>query len=274
MNTRKIATDHGTLACHDSGGDGLPLLLIHGNSSCKEVFRAQFDAPLLAGYRLVAPDLPGHGASDDAPDPAAAYTFGGYAAAIEQVIATLGLSRPVVFGWSLGGHAALELAGRGAALSGVMISGAPPVKPELDCLMAAFNIDPAAENLTGKREFSDEEAQAYALHTTGAGGQVDPHLLAMVRRTDGRAREIMFGSVVTGAPLDEQAVVAGMTIPLAVVNGAEDPFIKHGYFDQLDYATLWARGVVALPGTGHAPFLHAPDEFNPLLAEFAASCTG
>ena len=272
MKSRQIDTDYGRLACLDNEADGPPLLLVHGNSSCKEVFRAQFDSPLLAGFRLIAPDLPGHGASDDAPDPSAAYTFGGYAAALGQVIDALGLEKPVVFGWSLGGHAALELAGGGAALSGVMICGAPPVRPELECLMAAFNIDPAAENLTGKRDFTEDDAQAYALHTAGEGGKVDEHLLAMVRRTDGRAREIMFGSVVAGAPLDEQAIVADMAVPLAIVNGAEDPFIRHDYFETLGYASLWPRGVVILQAAGHAPFLQAPDRFNPLLAEFVAEC--
>ncbi|MCC6002420.1 MAG: alpha/beta hydrolase [Pararhodobacter sp.] len=272
MQEHRIPTAGGSISCLDSATDGPVLLLIHGNSSCKAVFRAQFASDALAGFRLVAPDLPGHGASDDATDPAATYTFGGYAAAIQQVMAALAIERPVVFGWSLGGHVALELAGRGTPLAGVMISGAPPVKPELPCLMAAFNIDPAAENLTGKRDFSEDDAQAYALHTAGVDGQVDPHLLAMVRRTDGRAREIMFGSVVTGAPLDEQAIVASMTMPLAVLNGADDPFIQHAYFDTLAYATLWSHGIMALPGAGHAPFLQQPEAFNAHLAAFATDC--
>ncbi len=272
MKEHRITTDSGMISCQDSGSDGPPLLMIHGNSSCKEVFAAQTADPALAGFRLIMPDLPGHGASDNAADPASTYTFGGYAGVLEQVLAALNVAHPVVFGWSLGGHVALELAGRGNALAGVMICGTPPVKPELPCLMSAFNIDPAAENLTGKRDFTEEDALAYATHTSGVGGQVNPHLLAMVRRTDGRAREVMFGSVVSGVPMDEQAIVADMTMPLAVVNGAEDPFIQHGYFDTLRYATLWPRGIAALPGAGHAPFLQAPAAFNPLLAGFAAAC--
>ncbi|MFN3955847.1 MAG: alpha/beta fold hydrolase [Pararhodobacter sp.] len=267
----RIATPHGMLAVHDSGGTGPALVLIHGNSSCKEVFAHQFDAPELAQYRRVAFDLPGHGASDDAVAPELDYTFAGYAQALEAVIEALELSHPAVFGWSLGGHVALEALGRGADLSGIMISGTPPVTPTMDCLMAAFNIDPAAENLTAKREFTDADAQAYALHTAGTGGMVDAHLLAMVKRTDGRAREIMFGAVVAGMPLDECAILTQMQVPLAVVNGAEDPFIRHDYFDTLDAPSLWAQGMVRLPGAGHAPFLQAPAAFNPLLAAFLAS---
>lgn len=271
--TRSINTDFGTISVLDSGGAGRPLLLVHGNSACKEVFAAQFAAPELAGFRLIAPDLPGHGASDDAPDPAAAYTFAGYAGMLEALLAALQVDSPVIFGWSLGGHAALELIGRGkTAVAGLMISGTPPVTPTLDCLMQAFNIDPAAENLTAKRDFTDEDATAYALHTGGVGGVLDPHLLAMVKRTDGRAREIMFGSVAMGAPLDERQIVAGMTQPLAVANGAEDPFVQPGYFGTLEAPTLWQRGMLRIEGAGHAPFRQTPDVFNPLLAGFAGSC--
>lgn len=275
MTSMTIDGTHGRMAVLDTAtgpDDQRPaLLLVHGNSACKEVFAAQIAAPELAGWRLVAPDLPGHGASDDAPDPDAAYTFAGYAEALAEVIEALRLDRPAVLGWSLGGHAALELLGRGAALRGVMICGTPPVAPTMDSLMAAFNIDPAAENLTAKRDFTDADALAYALHTGGVAGQADPHLLAMVKRTDGRAREIMFGSVLAGAPLDERAIVAGMSVPLAVANGAEDPFIRPAYFDTLDAPTLWPAGMLRIAGAGHAPFRQTPGVFNAHLATFLAS---
>ncbi len=266
-----VETSHGRIACRQSRGDGPAILLIHGNSSCKEVFAPQFSAPALSEFRLVAIDLPGHGASADAAEPARTYTFGGYAGMAEEVVAALGLERPVIFGWSLGGHIALEMIGRGFDARGVMISGTPPVKADLECLMAGFNIDPAAENLTGKREFTDDDVLAYATHTSAADGAVDPNLLAMVKRTDGRARETMFGSVVAGQALDEREIVATTAVPLAIVNGAGDPFIRHDYFDGLTYSSLWPEGVVKVEGAGHAPFLQQPWAFNELLAKFARS---
>lgn len=266
-----VETSHARIALIDSGGAGRAVLLIHGNSSCKEAFARQFEAPALAGLRLVALDLPGHGASADAADPARSYTIGGYAAMVEELLGTLGIERPAVFGWSLGGHVALEMIGRGFALDRVMISGTPPITASVECLLQAFNIDPSAENLTAKRDFTDADALAYATHTSAVAGGLDGHLLAMVKRTDGRAREIMFGSVVQGEPLDERAIVASMTVPLAIVNGADDPFIRPDYFESLDHGSLWPRGVVRVEGAGHAPFLQKPEAFNALLTEFVGA---
>lgn len=270
-DTGTIETSHGTIAYAQSRAEGPAILLIHGNSSCKEVFSGQLAAPELGAWRIVALDLPGHGASSDAADPDRSYTFAGYAGMVEEAAAILGLERPVVFGWSLGGHIALEMIGRGFAARGVMISGTPPVKAELEALMAGFNIDPNAENLTGKRDFTEDDVIAYATHTAGVNGAVDPHLLAMCRRTDGRAREIMFGSVVQGQGLDEREIVATTTIPLAVVNGVDDVFIRPDYFDGLMWSSLWPEGVVRLEGAAHAPFLQQPEKFNALLVKFASN---
>ena len=92
----------------DSQGKGHPVLLIHGNSASGEVFKKQFQSALGKKYRLIAPDLPGHGDSDVAVD-TETYSFPGYARVLAELINTLGLKKVTVVGWSLGGHIALEL---------------------------------------------------------------------------------------------------------------------------------------------------------------------
>jgi pimeloyl-ACP methyl ester carboxylesterase len=85
------------------GGEGPPLLLIHGYGGAAWNFEPM--APLLAGRRLIVPDLPGHGGSTPLP---AAPTLAGFA----DVLAGL-LDEPVdVFGHSLGGVVGLRLAER------------------------------------------------------------------------------------------------------------------------------------------------------------------
>ena len=64
-----MSTSHGVIAVEERGEHGLPVLFIHGNSSCSAVFDAQLSSPLAAEHRLIAIDLSGHGESSDALDP-------------------------------------------------------------------------------------------------------------------------------------------------------------------------------------------------------------
>jgi len=61
-----------------------------------------------AGYRVLAPDLPGFGRSDTQPEA----TMADYAIALEHLIRDQDLDRPVLIGHSMGGYAALEVAHR------------------------------------------------------------------------------------------------------------------------------------------------------------------
>jgi len=271
MQASTLTTPFGKLAFSQSRSDGPPVLLVHGNSACKEVFVRQFDSPLLSAYRLIAPDLPGHGASADAPDPAAAYALDGFAAACAALLDALGTGPVRVLGWSLGGHIGLELLGRRPELvSALMIVGTPPIPLDLSAMGAAFKPSPVM-GLTGKEDFSDEEASLYAQHTSAVDGSVDAHLLAMCKRADGRFRRMMFESLAAGRALDEVAIVRGGKVPLAVVNGSEDAFVNLDYIAGLPYGRLWEGKTQVLPGLGHAPFLQGPDTFNPVFARFLAS---
>jgi pimeloyl-ACP methyl ester carboxylesterase len=77
--TYRVETSHGSLAVEESGQGEVPLLMIHGNSFCRGVFRHQLQSSLTANHRLIAFDLPGHGESSDAPDSERTYTVEGLA---------------------------------------------------------------------------------------------------------------------------------------------------------------------------------------------------
>ena len=65
MTDRVIPLPQADIAIAESEGRGPAVLLIHGNSSCKQVFRNQLQGAIGREYRLIAMDLPGHGDSSD-----------------------------------------------------------------------------------------------------------------------------------------------------------------------------------------------------------------
>src|SRR5687768_14510336 len=88
------------------GGEGPPVVLVHGWTGAASNFVEL--APLLARrYRVLAPDLPGHGGSSPLP---AAPNMDAYADRVRAVAAAEGMLPAAVVGHSMGGLVALRLA--------------------------------------------------------------------------------------------------------------------------------------------------------------------
>ena len=261
--SRTVNTSHGVLAVEERGEHGLPVLFIHGNSSCRAVFDAQMNGPLAAQHRLIAIDLPGHGESGDAFDPIRTYTRPGLAEAIGEALEKLDVREIVVVGWSLGGHVAIQMLAASTKIRGLMIVGAPPIGP--DGWAQGFVQSPHP-SLAARQDWSAADADAFL--TTILGRLPEQRLRDAALRTDGRMRKRLFEAARAGLGVDQRRTVESSRIPLAVVNGAADPLIKLDYFDTVAYANLWEGRCHRLPGAGHAPFWEAPDEFAPLLQRF------
>jgi pimeloyl-ACP methyl ester carboxylesterase len=203
---RMIATSHGSLAVEESGQGGIPVLLIHGNSLCRGVFRNQMQGQIAKNRRLIAFDLPGHGQSSNASDPERSYTRPGLADAAVELLDKLGVTEAIVFGWSLGGHIGIEMIPRFPGMRGLMISGAPPVSHNQ--MSKGFNASPHL-GVAGKQEFVEsifgESAEAFLRHA--------------VERADGRFRKILFEAARAGVGVDQRQIVESSPVPLAVLNG-------------------------------------------------------
>lgn len=106
---------------------------------------------------------------------------------------------------------------------------------------------------------------AYADETTGIA---EDFMRRAVRRTDGRARRIMMDAAVAGRHVDQRTLVETSPVPLAVVTGADEPFVNNAYLATLNYANLWENQIHVIGGSGHAPFRDAREAFDPLLARF------
>jgi pimeloyl-ACP methyl ester carboxylesterase len=262
-----VETRHCRIAIALSPGKGPALLMIHGNSSCKEVFRNQLQGSIGSEFRCIAMDLPGHGHSTDALDPESTYSIPGYADVALDVMRALGDLRCAVLGWSLGGHVGLEMMNASGAVRGLMITGTPPIRKGPGGFEAAFT--PSRHMvLAGQRHFNAEEIDVYSRATCGAEAPFESFLRDAVVRTDGRARENMLRSLLAGAGCDQRDAAEHSRAPLAIVDGANDEFIDHAYIASLTYDRLWEGKVYNIEGVGHAPFWEAPGLFDPYLRRF------
>ena len=264
VSHRTIRTEQADLRLSQSSGSGIPIVLIHGSGSSRAVFARQFDSPLAAAYRLIAFDLPGHGESSDARDPANDYTIAGLAQSAAQLLDIMGIDRAVVFGWSLGGHVAIELASFHQAVAGLMLTGAPPVSKGPFGMLRGFHAH-WDMLLASKKIYSERDAERF--ETLCFGNTADPSFRQVILRTDGRLRSAVTRGMFTGKGADQKQVVEQAAFPVAIVNGENDPLVRLGYFETLAYSSLWEHCHV-ISGAAHAPFWERPDLFNPLLARF------
>lgn len=265
VTSRIIKTSHGDIAVAETAGDQLPILMIHGNSSCKEVFSGQLADRLGDRFHLIALDLPGHGASSDALDPERSYSMPGFADAAAETLEAMGIEVAAIVGWSLGGHAAIEMLNRFPGVAGLMLMAAPPVNPTPESIQAGFLPNPLT-GLLGKQHLDADEIATLAAAVYGSA--LSEPLLAALRRADGRARALMFQGLFGGKVSNQRDLIQATTLPVAMVNGADDPFVNIDYVGSLSYRALWDNHCYVLRGAGHAAFLKTAS-FNSILARFA-----
>lgn len=268
MRRRCVIAGHGLNLLHRRAGR-TGILLIHGNSSCKEVYSKQLTELAKTKFGIVVPDLPGHGASDDSMHPSTTYSFPGYARLLGILMSRLGYESYHVVGWSLGGHIGLEMLAGNRSLRSLLISGTPPIRLTPQGAMEGFRWT-GSTALAGRRHFKPDDVRRYANAMMGTRMSDGHHLLRMVGRTDGHARYWMVANGMAGRGTDEVATVTDTDRPVAVVQGAADPFLRMDYLEKVPFKTLWQQRPILIPA-GHAAHWQAPRAFNEAMMDFVTA---
>lgn len=261
-----IAARAGAVHVVDTGGTGLPLVLLHGSGASAQCFYKQWGGALAHERRMIAIDLPGHGQSDNARDPTASYTVGGFADTVQEVLGKLSVSRAAFVGWSLGGHVTIELLERGGLVAGALLVGTPPTVPGMVGSIRAFAM--SLDVLLASREsYSEKDIDRF--NALCFDDQGHPSFRTAIARADGRFRPI-FAKDLTKTR-DQRAAVLAADVPVMFVNGANDPFVRLSYLAGLKVRLPVAGAADTIAGAGHAPFWTHPSAFNALLAQFLAA---
>src|SRR5262249_47855803 len=99
-------TLHGNRVTYRTAGDGPVLLLLHGIANSSQTWEP-VASRLKRNFRLLAPDLLGHGASAT---PRGDYSLGAHATGVRDILTALGHDHVTVVGHSLGGGIAMQFA--------------------------------------------------------------------------------------------------------------------------------------------------------------------
>ncbi|ETA03780.1 putative hydrolase or acyltransferase of alpha/beta superfamily [Frankia sp. CcI6] len=245
------------------------VVLVHGLSLNAGVWD-----PLVAriqnSFRILAPDLRGHGRSDVPEDDTYALSRT-WAEDLAAVISLAGPGPVVLVAWSYGGLVATDFL-RTYGQSG--LSGLVLVSP----LRKIGSADALA--LLGP----DFLATAGGLTSTdlgeavpAAGAFVD---LLRAGDWDQATRERLLGAVLAVPPRvratilgrvdDGDEALAELTIPTRIIYGSDDTVIIPAAFAELD-TIIAAATVTAYPGVGHIPFVENPTRFDTELTEFVGT---
>ena len=201
-------------------GEGRPVVLVHGLFSNGWVNWIRYGhAQLLAdaGYRVIMPDLRGHGMSA-APHDAAYYPPDVLADDGETLIRHLGLTDYDLGGYSLGGRTVLRM----------LVRGARPRKAILSGMGLEGILDP-----NKRRDFFRHVLTGLGLHTRGSPAWMAEAFLKTTGG-DGLAMLPLLDTFVA-TTRDE---IAAITIPTLVLSGVDD----HDNGSSAELAALLPQG--------------------------------
>lgn len=240
-------------------GAGEPFILLHGWSMSSAVFSEV--APVLAKkYRVLCPDLPGHGQSDSVAD----CQLGVLAMAIEQWAQQLGVANPSLLGWSLGGQVALQIAANKllSVKKLLLISTTPRFCQSDDWQygLPATQIKSLTRNL--ERAYAKTMGDFFNLQFVGedlAKERYRQILAFAVRREQLPKPEQAQKTLAVLGSADLRNLLLDVQQPVLVMHGGLDQIIPFAAGEFLVHQLPKAR-LYRLPSAGHAPFFSCPEE--------------
>jgi pimeloyl-ACP methyl ester carboxylesterase len=252
------------------GGDGAPVVLLHGPGDLAATWMRVLP-DLVAAYRVVAPDLPGHGDSEVA---RAALTTDGVLAWLGELIEHTCSSAPALVGHALGGAIAARFAaGRRGEISRLVLvdplglSRFRPA-PRFAVALLRFLVRPSARtqdrlirqcvvDLDGMREQVGEPWERYAAYRLERA------------RTPGQRAALRSLMAHFGVPAIPSSELARIAVPTTLIQGRHDRITRLRAARDASRRYGWPLHLIEHAGAD--PALEQPEAFVGTLRAALAS---
>ena len=250
------------MSYYDNGTEETTLLLVHGFPLDKRMWEPQIER-LLYDFRVVTPDLRGHGESEGTPGP---YTMELLADDLKGFLDAMGIPRVALGGFSMGGYVAFAFYRK---------------YPEMVQSLLLLDTRPQADAEEAK---AGREDMAQLAEREGAGPIAERMLPRMLTadtvagRPDvvDRARRMMtqcppqaIAGDLRGMALraDASDLLPRIAVPTLVLVGEEDAIAPQAESELMATAIPDAT-LVKVPRTGHLSNLEDPESFNAAIRDF------
>lgn len=264
------------VATLDSGGEGPPLVFVHGLSSYMGFWEYQIPA-FTEKNRVLALDLPGYGASGR---PDAPFTPPWYAALLVDWLDAMGIQEATFVGHSMGGQIALTLAIDHPERVNALVLSAPAGFERFEPGHAAWMKQFWTETRAMETSEEDIRANFTALVFNHADAGVERLIEERVR---------MSGTPeFAGTSVAVSRSIAGMVdypvidrldevkVPTLIVFGTADHMIPNPVFNggrtasvaEAGHAAIAGSELLLIPRAGHTVHHDAPDAFNAAMTAF------
>ncbi len=267
MKENRFNLPDGRVLTWYEAGRGKPLVLLHGWAMSAAVFREVVEL-LATGFRLLVPDLPGHGRSS----PAARNNLAGISDILMSWLAEVVHGPFGLVGWSLGGMLSLEIARQQVLPVDrlVLVSTTPrfTLGDDWDFGLPLAQVRALSRNL--ERRFETTLADFFAL--SFAGEQIDSERLLTIRRFAVKRSSLPEQVAARGlldvlATQDQRASLAAIQQPALILHGDQDRIAPVAAGQYL--AEMLPRGnFISFAGIAHGPFLSQPMTAAAQIREF------
>lgn len=233
-----------------------PLLLLHSLGTDLRVWDPQAEV-LARSFRVIRPDLRGHGLTDVPPGP---YSIGGMARDVLALLDALGLARVHVAGLSIGGMVAQALAAEapGRVASLVLCDTAMAIPPPQLWLDRAATVRARGMAAIADAVLARWVTPGFAQAPEARG------LRAMLLRT---APEGYAGAAEAIAVADLTGATSRLRIPTLVLVGEHDEATPRASAEALRDAIAGAE-LTPIPDAAHIPTVERPEAVTEAILHF------
>lgn len=272
--TSNAGTSPVKLETYDSGGNGRPVVLIHGWPLNGHAWRPQKSVLEDAGYRVIAFDRRGFGESDKPGDD---YDYDTMAGDVKAIVDELGLEALVLVGFSMGGGEVARYAGRfgTGGLDGVVFASAVPPfllktpdNPEGG--LEEDDVRGMKDGLASDRDgfFSEFSKNFY---TAGGELKVEQSVVDNWRTLAAPcSTDAALACIDAFARSDFRDDLAKIDVPTLVIHGDGDEIVPIDVSGKRTAATVKGAELVTIAGGPHGITDSHTEEFNKALLDFLA----